>query len=142
MDANKTRKMSGLPITIEAIGDTIAALHMAREMTATYTNATSARPGVKIEGAEELQERYAVAIRSLGQHLLERLESLYEPEERAYTFHGHEEVPATWKFKAKSEEEAKEKFRRFTGDGASWYSIEEGAVDPEETYADAETEEV
>ncbi len=128
MSENKTRRMSGLPIAIEALGDAIAALHTAREYTSSYTNATSARPGVRIEGAEEVQERYAVAIRSLGQHLLGKIESLYEPEERDFVFRGHEPVHATWTVRARSAEEAKEKFERTAPPGATWYAMDDGVA--------------
>ena len=87
---------------------------------------------------ERSEERMRVAIDSLAEHILGQIEKCYEPEERAYTFHGHEEVSATWKIKAKSEEEAKQKFRRLNGEGASWYSIDEGEVDPDETYLEEE----
>ncbi len=70
---NRTRKLCGLPCTVEALGDVIAALHSARSYTSSYDGAE------KIEGAEELCERYGVAIRSLGRRLLETVESLYEP---------------------------------------------------------------
>ena len=87
---------------------------------------------------ERSEERMRMAIDSLAEYILKRFDESYEPEDRAYTFHGHEEVPATWKIKAKSEEEAKAKFRRFNGEGASWYSIDEGEVDPNETYIEEE----
>ena len=87
---------------------------------------------------EKSEERMRVAIDSLAEHILGQIEKCYEPEERAYTFHGHEEVPATWKIKAKSEEEAKQKFARLNGEGASWYSIDEGEVDPNEIYIEEE----
>ena len=83
---------------------------------------------------ERSEERMRVTIDSLAEHILGQIEKCYEPEERAYTFHGHKEVPATWKIKAKSEGEAKQKFYRLNGEGASWYSIDEGEVDPNETY--------
>ena len=87
---------------------------------------------------ERSEERMRVAIDSLAEYILKRFDESYEPEERAYTFHGHERVATQWKIKATSEEEAKEKFRRFNGEGASWYSIDEGEVDPNETYIEEE----
>ena len=92
---------------------------------------------------ERSEERMRVAIDSLAEHILGQIEKCYEPEERAYTFHGHEEVPATWKIKAKSEGEAKQKFYRLRADAtisedASYYAIDEGEVDPNETYMEEE----
>lgn len=88
---------------------------------------------------EKSEERMRVAIDSLAEHILGQIEKCYEPEERAYTFHGHEEVPATWKIKATSEEEAKQKFDRLRADAtisedASYYAVDVGEVDPNETY--------
>lgn len=92
---------------------------------------------------EKSEERMRVAIDSLAEYILGKFDEGYEPEERAYTFHGHEEVPATWKIKAKSEEEAKQKFDRLRADAtisedASYYAIDEGEVDPNETYIEEE----
>ena len=87
---------------------------------------------------EKSEERMRVAIDSLAEYILGKFDEGYEPEERAYTFHGHERVATQWKFKATSEEEAKEKFRRFNGEDASYYAIDEGEVDPDETYIEEE----
>lgn len=93
----KTMKMVGIPSIIHDIETAMNCLVMGRDYTCIAD--------------EQTNERYAVAIRSLGRHVLELVESRYTQEEKEYTC-DVEIVDTTYQQKvvvAKDEEEAKRK---------------------------------
>lgn len=93
----KTMKMGGIPSVLRDIETAMNCLVMGRDYTCIDDTQTN--------------ERYAVALRSLGRHVLELVESQYTPEEKEYTC-DVEIVDTTYRQKvvvAKDEEEAKRK---------------------------------
>ncbi len=106
------KKLSGIPSVLDDITRAMECLKMGHEFTSMNDVETC--------------NRYAIAIRSLGQHVLGLVESMYEPEEHTYLFRGHVRTPEKWEVKATSEEEAMKKFPSVAGEGATWFSVEEG----------------
>lgn len=93
----KTMKVVGIPSVLRDIETAMNCLVMGRDYTCIDDKQTN--------------ERYAVALRSLGRHVLELVESQYTPEEKEYTC-DVEIVDTTYRQKvvvAKDEEEAKRK---------------------------------
>lgn len=73
---NKTRKLCGSLFLNKEIGDAINALALARNFVDTYPKNL---PEGEAAECSKLRERYAVAIRTLGLHMLKQIESTYAP---------------------------------------------------------------